>query len=273
MEYLPSIVLWAAIIGYLVYTLVIKKNKNRREAENGGDRERYQSAVKAMLKEPESFRLAYAHWEEQESYGRTVKTTYHRYGLAFKDQMLCVFPLGIDKKTREVQAARPVVLTPENLGKVRVKAKEKDGTPERLEIWLGDKKGHVIQELTVDGENLRKNRWFPVNILQREECGALRRFIDGLAQQVERENPEVDALIQAESNEGIGVIGAVVSGIGAVFSLFFPPAGLAMCLIGLVMALVSKLKGTTTKKWLLISGACMVFALGFSWFYLKYIFV
>lgn len=83
----------------------------------------------------------------------------------------------------------------------------------------------------------------------------------------------MDALIQAESNEGIGVIGAVVSGIGAVFSLFFPPAGLAMCLIGLVMALVSKLKGTTTKKWLLISGACMVFALGFSWFYLKYIFV
>ena len=273
MEYLPSVILWAAIIGYLVYTLVIKKNKNRQEAEDGADRERYQSAVKELLKEPESFRLAYAHWEERESYGRTVKTTYHRYGLAFRDQMLCVFPLGIDKKTREVQAARPVVFTPESLGKVRVKTKEKDGAPERLEIWLGDKKGHVIQELTVDAENLRKNRWFPVNIFQREECAALLSFVTGLTQQVERENPGVDALIQAEGNEGIGVIGAVVSGIGAVFSLFFPPVGLAVCLVGLVMALVSKLKGTTTKKWLLISGACMVLALGFGWFYLKYIFV
>lgn len=69
------------------------------------------------------------------------------------------------------------------------------------------------------------------------------------------------------------MIGTVVSGVGAVFSLFFPPVGLAVCLVGLVMALVSKLKGATTRKWLLISGTCMVFALGFGWFYLKYIFV
>lgn len=273
MEYLPSVILWAAVIGYLVYRLVIKKNKNRQEAEGGADKGRYQSAVKELLKEPESFRLAYAHWEERESYGRTVKTTYHRYGLAFRDRTLCVFPLGIDKKTREVQAGRPVVFTPENLGKVTVKTVEKDGGVERLEIWLGDKQGHVMQELTVDGENLRKNRWFPVNIFQREECGELQRFIDGLVQQVARENPGVDALIQAEGNEGIGVIGAVVSGIGAVFALFFPPAGLVVCLIGLVMSLVSKLKGAKSKRWLLISGACMVFALGFGWFYLKYIFV
>ena len=273
MEYLPSIVLWIAIIGFLVYTLVIKKNKNRQEAEGGADKERYQSAVKGLLNETDSFRLAYAHWEEQESYGRTIKTTYHRYGLAFRDQTLCVFPLGIDTKTREVQAGRPVVLSPENLGKVTVKTKEKDGEPERLEIWLGDKQGHVIQELTVDAENLRKNRWYPMNIAQQEECGALLSFITGLAQQVARENPGVDALIKAESNEGLGMIGAVVSGIGAVFTFFYPPAGLAVCLIGLVISLVSKLKGAKSKKWLLISGACMVFALGFGWFYLKYIFV
>lgn len=273
MEYLPSVILWIAIIGFLVYTLVIKKNKNRQEAESGADKERVQRAMKSLLNEPDSFRLAYAHWEEQESYGRTIKTTYHRYGLAFRDQTLCVFPLGIDKKTREVQAGRPVVLTPENLGKVTVKTKEKDGEAERLEIWLGNKQGHVVQELTVDAENLRKNRWYPMNIAQREECGALLSFIAGLAQQVARENPGVDALIKAENNEGLGVIGAVVSGIGVVFTLFYPPVGLAVCLIGLVMSLVSKLKGAKSKKWLLISGACMVFALGFGWFYLKYIFV
>lgn len=273
MQYLPSVILWAVIIGYLVYTLVIKKNKNRQEAEDGADKRRYQSTVKELLKEPESFRLAYAHWEERESYGRTVKTTYHRYGLAFRDRTLCVFPLGIDKKTREIQAGGPVVLTPENLGKVTVKAKEKDGAPARLEVWLGDKKGHVIQELTVDGENLRKNRWYPVNIFQQEECRALQSFLSELIQQVERENPEVDALIQAEGNEGVGMIGAFVSGLGVVFTFFFPPVGLAVCLIGLVMALASKLKGAKSKKWLLISGACMVFALAFGWFYLKYIFV
>ena len=270
MEYLPSVILWAAIIGYLVYTLVIKKNKNRQEAEDGADRERYQSAVKELLKEPESFRLAYAHWEERESYGRTVKTTYHRYGLAFRDQMLCVFPLGIDKKTREVQAARPVVFTPESLGKVRVKTKEKDGAPERLEIWLGDKKGHVIQELTVDAENLRKNRWFPLNILQREECAALERFAVALSQRVAAENPGIDDLIKAENNEGLGVIGAFVSGIGAVFSIFMPPLGLAVCLIGLALAVVSKLRGASGKVFLIVSVLCTALGAGFFWMFFHY---
>ncbi len=261
MEYLSSIVLWVIIIGFLVYKFVIQKNNNRKAAETGEDQKRVKQAVSALLKEPEGFQVAYAHWEEQESYGRTVRTTYHRYGLAFRGQTLCIVPLGIDKKTHEVQTAKPMVLTPENLGKVTIKTTEKDGVVNEMKVWLGDKQGHVIQELNVDVENLRKSRWFPMNIAQQEECKAFYAFIGALAQQVARENPGVDALIQAESNEGLGLIGTIISGIGAVFAIFFPPIGLVLCLVGLIMAVVSKVKGATSKKWLLISGACMVVAL------------
>lgn len=261
MEYLPSIALWAVIIGVLVYKFVIQKGGNRKAAESGEDMKRVKESVSSLLKEPEGFQMAYAHWEEQESFGRTVRTTYYRYGLAFKDQTLCIVPLGIDKKTHEVQPAKPMVLTPENLGKVTVKTKEKNGAVSGMEVWLGDKQGHVIQELNVDVENLRKSRWYPMNILQPEECAAFQNFIAALAQQVARENPGVDALIQAESSEGLGLIGTIISGIGAVFAIFYPPIGLVLCLIGLIMAVVGKAKGSKSKKWLMINGACMVLAL------------
>lgn len=45
--------------------------------------------------------------------------------------------------------------------------------------------------------------------------------------------------------------------IGAVFSIFVPPIGLAVCLIGLILGLVSKLRGATGKVCPIISIPCM----------------
>lgn len=265
---LVSLVLWVVIIGAVIYNVFVKKGRNRKAAESGEDRENIRRAVGQMLEE--NIPMVYAHWEERESYGRRVRITYHRYALAFQGETLWIFPLGIDKKTREIQAGRPAVLTLETLGKVTVKSKEKDGVVKRLELWLGDKQGHVIQELTVDAENLRKSRWYPVNVLQQEECEALERFMTALSRQAAAENPGVDDLIKAESNESLGIIGAIVSVIGGVISIFMPPAGMVLCLIGLALSVVSKLRGAKGKAALIICVLCAALSAGLCWMFWKY---
>lgn len=212
--------------------------------------------------------MIYAHWEKRESYGRAVRTTYYRYAAMFQGQTLCVTPLYIDKKARQIQAGQPMVFTPENLGKVTFKAKQKDGAVEHIEIWLGDKQGHELAQLDMDAENLRKSRRYPVNIVQQEKCAAFERFMSSLAQRVAAENPGVDALMKAENNEGAGILGAGVSVVGAFFAFFFPPAGLVLSLIGLLLSIISKLRGAKGKKALIISVICALWSAGFLWMYL-----
>lgn len=270
MEYLPSILLWAVIIGAVVYFVFIKKSQNRKAAQSGEDKARVKQVIGKLLEGMGDHKVAYAHWEEQESYGRSVKTTYFRYAAAFQGETLLVFPLGIDKKTREVQAGKPMILTPEQLGKVTVQTKERNGALRRVEVWLGDKQGHVITQLYVDAENLRSSRWYPVNIEQQEECEAFARFINALAQTVADQNPGVDALMAAESNQGLGTLGAIVSAIGALGGTFFPPAGVVICAIGLIMCAVSKAKGAKGVKSLVISIICAAWIAVLCWIYVTY---
>lgn len=272
MEYIVSFLWWAAVIGVIIYYVFVKKSRNRKDAESGADKERVKQAAGQMLVGAGDYGQVYAHWEKQESYGRTVKTTYFRYAAAFQGQTLWIFPLQIDKHTREVRADRPMTLTPQNLGKVTVRVKEKDGVVSRVDAWLGDKQGHDIVELYVDAENLRKNRWFPVNILQQEECGAFLRFITALAQQVAGENPDIDAVIAAEASKSYGTIGAGLSIAGAVGGIIFPPFGAVLGLIGLFLAVVGKKKGDTGKKCLIISIVCAVWLVFFNWMYFAIMF-
>lgn len=272
MEYLPSIIFWVIVVVALVYHFVIKKNSNRKAAETGEDMKLVRQAVEPLLKEVGDCKLVYAHREEQSSYGRTVKTTYYRYAVAFQNDTLWVIPLGVDKKAHTVQMGRPIMLNPANLGKITVKTKEKDGTVNHLEVWLADKQGHQIEEVVVDTENLRKSRWFPLNIVQAEGCEAFHRFITQLAQRVADENPGVDALIEAESNEGLMTFGAIVSVIGLVLGFFFAPVGVVACLIGLIMGIVSAAKGAKKKTGLIVSIICMVVMVAFTVFFFMYIF-
>lgn len=268
MERIVPVLLWAAVIAAVVYRFFIKKGQNRKAAQSGEDMAKVKEAVGKVLPEAERYKLAYAHWEEQESYGRAVRTTYYRYAVAFQGQGLLVFPLSIDKKTRQIQAGRPAVLGPESLGKVKVKTKEKDGAPSEIGVWLGDKQGHVITQVTVSAENLRKSRWYPVNIVQQEECEAFERFITSLARQVAGENPGVDALMAAESNEGLGGLGAMLSGIGVLLGIFFPPGGI-LAPIGLIMAIVSKRRGAKGYKSLIVSAICTVICVAWMMFFLS----
>jgi len=273
MQYIPSIVLWAAIIGWVIYTVFIKKSRNLSAAQRGEDKDRVKQAINRFLGTADAPQIVYAHWEERESYGRTVKTTYYRYAVAFQSQTMWVFPLHVDKKTHQVQAGEPTTLTAEKLGKVTVLTKEKDGAVNHVEVWLGDKQGHAIFQLYVDAQNLRKNRWFPLNILQQEECAAFARFISPLAQRVADENPGVDALMAAEASEGYGIIGAGLSIGGAIGGLFFPPLGALLCLIGLILSVVGKVKGAKKNKCLIISIVCAVWTAVFMWVYFQYMLV
>ena len=272
MEYFFSFVLWWVIIaGALVYRFVIKKNKNRKAAESGEDMKLVRQAVEPLLRQVGDCKVVYAHREEQSSYGRTVRTTYYRYAVAFQSDTLWVIPLGVDKKAHTVQMGQPITLNPANLGKITVTTKEKDGAVNHVKVWLANKEGHQIEEVVVDAENLRKSKWFPLNIVQDEECEAFHRFITQLAQRVASENPGVDALIEAETNEGLMTFGAIASVIGVVLGFFVAPVGLVICLVGLIMGIVSKARGAKKKAGLIVSIVCFAVMAPFTVFFFKYI--
>lgn len=258
------------IIAAIVFVRLVRRSGNRKVAQSGEDKERLRKAAEPLLAGNGNGQVLYAHWEDRTSYGRTVRTTYYRYVVTYQDQNLCVAPLHIDKKTGEIQAGQPVVFTPESLGKITVNTKEKDGSVVRMEIQLVDKQGENLFQMFVDAESLRQSRWYPVNILQHEECAAFEGFTSSLAQRIAAENPGVDDLIKENDNAGTGIIGAIISVIGAVFAIFFPPAGIILSLIGLILCIVSKAKGAKSNKSLIVSIICMVLSAGLLWMFFTY---
>lgn len=270
MEQILPLLVWLPVIAVGVALRLAKRSRNRSAAKSGDDKQRLHAALSPLPEAVQNGRIVYAHREEHSSYGRAVRVTYYRYAVAFQGQTMYIYPLSIDKKTRLIQPARPTVITPAGLGKVTLKTKEKDGALAHLELSLLDKQGHTILDLTVDRENLRKSRWFPVNILQPEECAAFQLFAQALSRQAAAENPGIDEIIRAEGNEGVGIMGAIASVIGAVFSIFFPPLGAVLCGIGLLTVLASKLKGAKGKVPLIISILCAAESVFFIWMFCTY---
>ena len=261
MQYLPMIIFWILILVAGIVYYFVKTSNNRKDAQSGRDKESVRRAAESLFGASAAHQTLYAHWEKREHYGRTVKTTFYRYLVTYTDRSICVAPLYIDKKTRQMQPAKPSVFTPENLGKIEVKTRQKNGEVKRLEIWLGNKKGQTLAQFYVNAENLRNNKYYPVNIEQQDELTAFERFITAMAQRVDAENPGVDDLIKAYSNDNLSYIGAVASVIGAVASIFAPPGGAFVALIGLILSVVSKLKGASSKKSLIaliVSVVCAV---------------
>lgn len=260
--------LWTVVIVGIVGGNLFKFIRNRKAAQSGEDKARLCNAADMLQGKDGNNPILFAHWEERESYGRTVKTTYFRYVVSFQDEMLYVAPLYIDKKTRQMQMGQLTIYTADQLGKIEVTSRQKNGAADHLEIVLDDKKGQTLFQFHVDAKNTRKNRFYPVNILQYEECAAFERFINALAQRVAAENPGIDEIIKANGNEGFGVIGAIVSVIGAVISFFFPPAGIFLGLIGLCLAIVTRIKGARGIAPLIISIICFIWCSGFLWLYI-----
>ena len=262
MEDWMTSILWLVIVGAVVCYYLMKNGKNRREAQSGEDKERLRRAVEPLLGGDGDHRILYAHWEEQEYYGRTTRITYYRYAIAYHDQTLYVAPLHIDKKTREIQAGQPTAFTPENLGKVTVNTTQKNGDVKHMDIWLFDKQGQSLSHLYVDAENLRKTRYYPVNIEQKEECAAFDSFMNSFIQRVAAANPDIEDVIKANNKADaattFGVFGAILSIIGAIAGVFFAPVGIILALIGLILSIVGKVKGAKGVVALVISIVCFM---------------
>lgn len=262
MEDWMTSIIWLLIVGAVICYYVVKGSTNRKATQSGEDKERLRRAVEPLLGGDGDYRILYSHWEKSEYYGRTTRITYYRYAIAFKDRMLCVFPLNIDKKTREIRASQPTVFTPENLGKVTVITNQKNGEVKHMDIWLYDKQGATLTELDVDAENLRKTRYFPVNIAQKEECAAFESFMNSFVQSVAAANPGIEDVIKANNKAGaatsFGIFGAILSITGAIAGIFFPPVGIILALAGLALSIVGKVKGAKGKAALIISIFCFV---------------
>ena len=266
MEDWMSSIIWLLIVGAVVCYYVVKRSNNLKAAQSGEDKERLRRAVEPLVGGDGNYRILYSHWEKSEYYGRTTRITYYRYAIAYQGQTLCVFPLHIDKKTREIQASQPTVFTPENLGKVTVITNQKNGEVKHMDIWLYDKQGATLSELDVDAVNLRKTRYFPVNIAQKEECAAFESFMNSFVQSVAAANPGIDDVIKANNKAGAatscGVFGAILSIIGAIAGIFFAPVGIILTLAGLALSIVGKVKGAKGKAALIISIVCFMTCAG-----------
>ncbi len=270
MDKFLSLLIWLLL---LLGINLVKISRNRKRLQSGEDKAHVKKAAEPLLEALGTNKVLYAHWEEHEHFGRGTKTTFYRYALTYQDRSLYLLPLQINKRTREIQPGKPIQLKAESLGRIAVTTKEKNGAVSRVELHLYDKEAKTVLQLTVDGTCLRKSRWYPLNILQQEECEAFYQFILPLAQQVEAENPGMDAIMEAHAREGFGVIGLILAALGAFFVLFVFPVGILFALIGLILAVIGKIKGGKSNKGLIISLLCFAWTLGFSWFYINYLFV
>lgn len=269
-----SFLFWILVLGVIFYNLFIRKNKNRAKAALGEDLQRVRQAVRGLLPpDSQNAEIVYAHWEDVQSSGRTVRTTYYRYAAAFRDETLWVFPLQIDKGTHEVKAGSPWVLTPDRLGKVTVTIQDKAGEIRRVETWLADKEGNVILQLYVNAENLAGSKYLPMNILQEDECAAFERFISPLAQRVAAENPGIDQKIARDEARGMSGITIGLSVGGLLAGILSPFFGLILCLAGLLFAIYGKRRGNPKNGALITGCACMLLSVVYLILYYTVLFV
>lgn len=198
---------------------------NKRKAASGEDKARFQEAVRKVMGEG-NYTIAYAHHEDVQYYGRSTKTTYYHYALAFDDTRLWIMPLRFEKEL--ILPDRPVLATSDMLGIISVTEwmNKKTGMVNHVATTLNDKNGKKLVDLTVDAENTKEDRFHHLNLLQDDECAQFYGFISAMSGQVEKDNSELPDRLKAEANAKKAknamieaIIGIVLAPIGIGFVL------------------------------------------------------
>ena len=114
---ITTLIVIGIIFVFAVYIL-IKRKKNLAALETGEDMERLKEAVRKVLPNESGYKVAFAHYERSESYGRRTTTYYYSYALAFDADRLFVIPLKFDKD--QILPQQPALLTSENIGVAEV---------------------------------------------------------------------------------------------------------------------------------------------------------
>lgn len=156
-----------AIIGIIVLVVIatvyvlIRDKINKKKASTGEDRETLQRILQKAVPDAQNYTKAYACWEWSTYQGKTKKTTYWYYGVAFNSERIFIVPLSCEGG--DMSYSETYCIQKTDLGMVNSK---KDAA------WAEfyDKNGNEMISLTVFGENLRDDKYHPVNIIQEEEA-------------------------------------------------------------------------------------------------------
>ena len=173
------------IIGVIVMVVIvtiyvlIRDKINKKKASTGEDREAVWNIIQKAVPDAQNYTKAYACWEWSVYQGKRKTTTYWYYGVAFNSESIYIVPLSCE--AGDISYSNAYKLTKADLGMINSK---KDA------VWAEfyDKKGNEILSVSVLGENLRDDKYHPVNIIQDEEAKKFAAWKDNWMESVNAAN-------------------------------------------------------------------------------------
>lgn len=234
MELFYGVVGFIALVAVLYLYVTIREKRNLQKAETGEDQDRLRQAVASVLPGEYGYRVAYAHWEKVEHFGRRTRTTYYCYAFAFDSSRMWVIPLSFAKES--IQPGQPVLVTSEALGVAEVRSYEREGEVWRVALTLHDKEGEKFLDAYVDAENTREDRFHHLNIVQREECERFNEFISSVSSQVTRENASLRKKMAENAVAARGKRARIFAIIGLVVCVVAPIVSIILGCLGLYCA-------------------------------------
>ena len=163
----PQIILMVVALIAVIYIFVtIQEKRNRKKALEGDDRVRVWEILEKEVPDVQNYTRAYARWEWSTYAGRRTTTSYWYYGIAFNSDCIYVVPLSAEGG--DIGYSNGGVIYKDQLGAVN----SKKGA-NWVELYDKDRK--EIVSLMVFAENLKDDKYHPVNIIQTDEE---KKFLD-----------------------------------------------------------------------------------------------
>lgn len=205
---------WVIIVGIVAACVVwsqLKESKNKKLAQTGADLQRLRDAVARVLPGETGYTVAYAHYEDVQHSGRSTRTTYYAYAVAFDATRLWIIPIGFKKE--EILPGKPY-LASGNTGMADVSPKKHKGEVNGVSITLRNKMGESPIHIEVDVWNTRKDRFHHLNVYQQQEFDQFYTFITGMAETVARENADLKELMDEKANKQNAKSGTILGILG-----------------------------------------------------------
>lgn len=174
-----------AIIGLVIMVAIatvyvlVRDKINKKKASTGEERETLWNLLQRAVPDVQNYTRAYAYWEWTTYQGKTRKTTYWYYGIAFNSEQLFVVPLSC--AGGDISYSEAFCIRKADLGMVNSK-------PNAAWAEFYDKNLNEIISLSVFGENLKDDKYHPLNILQEEEAKKFAAWKDGWMESINAAN-------------------------------------------------------------------------------------
>lgn len=257
----------AIILCSYIYMTICEKI-NLKKAAAGDDKERLEKAVAAVLPGEYGYQVVYAHWQESEHYGRTTKTSYYYYAIAFDPGRFWVIPLHF--KGSEILAGHPVLYTQSTLGHISITTTMRKKALWLIKATLHDPYGVPLLNFLVHAANTKEDSFHPFNILQQEACNDFSQQLSSMEEQVNTSHTEVDRQLTA-TQEALKRKRALNSAIVALCCFFFPIISLIFGIRGLYLSpKPSQTNGKPTAPFIL-SIVSLIFTLCFTGFFFAFV--